>query len=165
MHIEFRTPYMPLARGQGRGNSGVYIQERYEVQILDSFGLEGEANECGGLYKQRPPEVNMCLPPLSWQTYDIYFTSARWDQQGAKIANARLTLLHNGVPVHNDYELTGKTGSGKTETPEPRPILLQNHGNPVHFRNIWFQPCDAARVEPVVLTDCGSQLSRCVPLV
>jgi hypothetical protein len=139
MHLEFRLPYMPYAKGQGRGNSGVYIQQRYEVQILDSFGLTGEHNECGGLYKQQPPDVNMCLPPLSWQSYDIYFTAARWDARGNKVANARITVLHNGEPIHQDYELYSKTGAGKAEEPTTRPILLQNHGNPVHFRNIWIE--------------------------
>ena len=139
MHLEFRSPYMPHARGQGRGNSGVYIQQRYEVQILDSFGLEGVDNECGGLYKQQAPSVNMCLPPLAWQTYDIWFTAARWATDGkTKIANARITVLHNGVPIHSNREITAKTGGGKTEGTEDFPINLQDHGNPVTFRNIWL---------------------------
>ncbi|MFV1966351.1 MAG: DUF1080 domain-containing protein [Pirellulaceae bacterium] len=144
LHLEFRTPYMPYASGQGRGNSGVYIQKRYETQILDSFGLEGVHNECGGLYKQRPPAVNMCLPPLSWQTYDIYFTAARWDAEGNKVAHARITVVHNGETIHDNYELVSKTGAGEPERPAARPIRLQDHGNPVHFRNIWLlpiQPC------------------------
>jgi hypothetical protein len=140
LHLEFRTPYMPYARGQGRGNSGVYVQQRYEVQILDSFGLEGVENECGGLYRQKRPDVNMCLPPLAWQTYDIYFTSARFHEDGSKRVPARLTVLHNGQLIHTVYDLANKTGAGKPESPEPRPILLQNHGNPVHFRNIWIIP-------------------------
>lgn len=140
LHLEFRTPYMPYARGQGRGNSGVYIQQRYEVQILDSFGLEGVENECGGLYKQQRPAVNMCLPPLAWQTYDIYFTAARFHEDGSKRVPARLTVLHNGELIHTVYELKGKTGAGQAETADPRPILLQNHSNPVHFRNVWIVP-------------------------
>jgi hypothetical protein len=138
LHLEFRLPYMPYATSQGRGNSGVYIQQRYEVQILDSFGLAGVANECGGLYRLQAPDVNMCLPPLVWQTYDIWFTAARFDDAGNKIANARITLLHNGVAVHNQREIPSKTGAGKLEGPEPFPILLQNHNNPVRFRNIWI---------------------------
>jgi hypothetical protein len=140
LHLEFRTPFMPTARGQARGNSGVYIQRRYEVQILDSFGLPGEANECGGLYRQRKPEFNMCLPPLSWQTYDIDFRAARFapGPNGSKTQNARITVRLNGVTVHRDVQLTGKTGAGQEEGLEPLPILLQNHGNPVHFRNIWL---------------------------
>ena len=139
LHLEFRLPYMPKARGQGRGNSGVYIQRRYEVQILDSFGLEGVANECGGLYRQQQPDVNMCLPPLTWQTYDIWFQAAKWDKTGKKkTANARLTVLHNGVPIHNDRNLPTKTGAGKPESPEKLPILFQNHRDPVRFRNMWI---------------------------
>jgi hypothetical protein len=140
LHIEFRTPYMPRARGQGRGNSGVYIQQRYEVQVLDSFGLEGVENECGGLYKQKRPDVNMAFPPLSWQTYDIYFTAARWNADGKKAANARITVLHNGEPIHSDYDIVAKTGAGKPESAEPRPILFQNHRDPVRFRNMWIVP-------------------------
>jgi hypothetical protein len=138
LHLEFRTPYMPRARGQGRGNSGVYIQERYEVQVLDSFGLEGANNECGSLYKQRAPLLNMSFPPLSWQTYDVDFTAPRFDAAGKKTRNARITVRHNGVIVQNDAEITSKTGAGAAEGPQPRPIKLQDHGNPVHFRNIWI---------------------------
>ena len=138
MHLEFRTPYMPFARGQARGNSGIYIQRRYEVQVLDSFGLSGAANECGGLYRQKSPDVNMCLPPLSWQTYDIYFTAARFDAEGKKTLDGVITLLHNGVAVHQRYALKNKTGAGRPEGPEPLPILFQNHGNPVAYRNIWL---------------------------
>ena len=138
LHLEFRTPYMPHARGQGRANSGVYIQQRYEVQILDSFGLDGVANECGGLYRQTPPDVNMCLPPLAWQTYDIWFTPPRFDAAGKKVAHARITVLHNGVPIHYHRPVTAKTGGGKPEAPEPLPINLQDHGNPVAFRNYWI---------------------------
>ena len=143
LHIEFRTPYMPKARGQGRGNSGVYIQQRYEVQVLDSFGLEGVENECGGLYKQKRPDVNMAFPPLSWQTYDIYFTAARFSAAGKKAANARITMLHNGEPIHSDYAILAKTGAGKPEGAEPRPILFQNHRDPVRYRNMWIVPARA----------------------
>ena len=124
LHVEFRTPYMPYARQQQRGNSGVYIQRRYEVQILDSFGLAGVANECGGLYRQTPPDVNMCLPPLTWQTYDITFTAARWNGT-QKTKNARITVLHNGVPIHDDREIKNKTGAGQKEGPKPLPIHFQ----------------------------------------
>lgn len=138
LHVEFRTPYMPGARGQGRGNSGVYIQQRYEVQILDSFGLDGLNNECGGLYKTQPPLVNMCFPPMSWQTYDIDFTAARFDTPGTKTAPARITVKHNGIVVHKDFAIPNKTGGGAVEGPEPRPIRFQHHGNAVNFRNIWI---------------------------
>ncbi len=138
LHLEFRTPFMPAARGQGRGNSGVYIQRRYEVQILDSFGLAGLDNECGGLYKQRAPDVNLCLPPLSWQTYDIEFRAPRFEAGGRRTEPGRITVRHNGVTVHKNVALTNKTGGGQPEGPQPLPILLQDHGNPVHFRNVWL---------------------------
>jgi len=141
LHLEFCTPYMPYARGQGRSNSGVYIQQRYEVQILDSFGLEGIENECASLYKQKRPDVNMALPPLTWQTYDIYFSAPRFAGDGkTKVSNARITVLHNGVPVHLHREIVAKTGGGKQEGAEAFPINLQDHSNPVMFRNIWMVP-------------------------
>lgn len=143
-HIEFRTPYMPQSRGQGRGNSGAYFQGRYETQILDSFGLEGKNNETGGIYEIRDPDLNMCFPPLSWQTYDVDFVAARWDDAGNKIANARMTVRLNGVVVQRDVEVPRITRAAPVkETPEPGPLYLQDHGNPVHFRNIWIVPRDA----------------------
>jgi len=138
LHLEFKTPYMPLARGQARGNSGVYIQERYELQVLDSFGLKGEFNECGSVYRTRPPEINMCLPPLTWQTYDIYFRAAQFSPDGKKTANAELSVYHNGVLVQTRYSLPNKTGAGQPEGPTARPIKLQDHGDPVRYRNIWM---------------------------
>jgi hypothetical protein len=138
LHIEFQLPYMPYARGQGRANSGVYLQSRYEVQILDSFGLEGKDNECGALYTYRKPDLNMCFPPLSWQTYDIHFRSPRYDRCGNKLCHARVSVLHNGVPVHWHVWVERKTGAGRPERPELLPIKLQDHGNPVRFRNIWI---------------------------
>ena len=140
LHLEFRLPYMPTAQGQARANSGVYIQSRYEVQVLDSFGLDGEFNEAGALYRERKPDLNMCLPPLTWQTYDIWFKAARFDADGKKIGNARFTVWLNGVPVQSDIELPTPTGAGKRvgESPKPLPTKLQNHSNPVRFRNIWL---------------------------
>lgn len=137
LHVEFRTPFMPAARGQGRGNSGVYVQGRYEVQVLDSFGLEGKNNECGGIYSIAEPIVNMCLPPLAWQTYDIDFTAARYDSEGKKERNARVTIRHNGVVIHDDLELPHGTPGYRPEGPGPESLFLQDHGNPVVFRNIW----------------------------
>lgn len=137
LHIEFRTPFMPTSSGQGRGNSGVYAQGRYEIQVLDSFGLEGKNNECGGIYSISEPRVNMCFPPLSWQTYDIDFTAARYDDAGKKTANAHVTIKHNGVVIHEDLELPKGTPGYHPEGPGPDSLFLQDHGNPVAFRNIW----------------------------
>ena len=137
LHLEFRTPFMPYARGQGRGNSGMYVQGRYECQILDSFGLDGKNNECGGIYSIAEPIVNMALPPLVWQTYDVDFTAARFDDTGKKVKNARVTIKHNGVVIHDDLELTHGTPGKHKEGPGPDLLYLQGHGNPVVFRNVW----------------------------
>jgi hypothetical protein len=139
LHLEFFLPFKPLGRGQGRANSGLYLQHRYEVQVLDSFGLKGLDNECGGIYKNASPKVNMCFPPLQWQTYDVEFTAAKFDKDGKKIANAVVTVRHNGVTVHDSLELKGATPGGgfKTEVPAPGPFYLQGHGNPVVYRNVW----------------------------
>lgn len=139
LHIEFRTPFMPTALGQGRGNSGVYLADQYECQILDSFGLSGENNECGGFYKLLKPRINMCLPPLTWQTYDFEFQAAKFDANKKKTHNAVVTLRHNGVLIHDHAELLSNTpGGGLNDESQPGSIFLQDHGNPVRFRNIWI---------------------------
>ncbi len=140
LHLEFRTPFMPTASGQARGNSGVYLQGRYEVQILDSFGEVGEWNECGGIYEVQKPAVNMAFPPLTWQTYDMRFQAARFGEDGEKLAPARVTVRHNGVVIQDDVELPGPTGLGDAESAEPGPLYLQDHWNPVFFRNVWLLP-------------------------
>lgn len=136
LHLEFRTPFMPAAKGQARGNSGLYLQHRYETQVLDSFGLEGLNNECGGFYQIKEPAVNMCYPPLSWQTYDVDFTAARWEN-GVKKSNARVTVKHNGTVIHDNLELPAATPGGIDEGEGPGSIFLQDHGDAVAFRNIW----------------------------
>lgn len=140
LHMEFLLSFMPEARGQGRSNSGCYMQGRYEVQILDSFGLEGKNNECGGIYTIKDPAPNMCFPPLSWQTYDVEYTAATWDGD-KKVKNATMTVWHNGVKIQDNVDLThATTASPLKEGPEPGPIYIQDHGNPVRFRNIWIVP-------------------------
>ena len=138
MHVEFMLSYMPQAKGQARSNSGVYVDERYECQVLDSFGLEGENNECGGFYQMVKPKVNMCFPPLTWQTYDFDFTPAQWDGNN-KTANARVSLKHNGVQIYDNIELPKHTPGRKDESPAPLGVYLQGHGNKVQYRNIWIQ--------------------------
>jgi len=144
LHVEFKIPQMPPdVKGQGRGNSGVYLQRRYEVQILDSYGLEPTKDGCGSLYQQKAPDKNVCKQPGEWQSYDITFRAARFKGQGEnlkKVENARITVLHNGVLIHDNVELPDKTGAGRPEGPEPGPILLQEHSNEVWFRNIWIAP-------------------------
>lgn len=139
LHVEFRTPFMPQARGQQRGNSGVYIQGQYELQVLDSFGLEGKNNECGGIYTVAEPIVNGCLPPLAWQTYDIDFVAARYEGD-KKVQNARVTVKHNGVLIHDNLELPKGTPGFRPEGPGNESLFLQNHGDPVVFRNLWIVP-------------------------
>lgn len=138
LHLEFRVPYMPTARGQARGNSGCYLQGRYELQILDSFGLVSQDNDCGGIYKIRPPGINACYPPLSWQTYDIDFTAAEYDDSGKQTKEAVVSVRQNGETIHKDLRLPAPTPGGKMKPgPEPGPLYLQDHHNPVRFRNIW----------------------------
>jgi hypothetical protein len=135
-HVEFRLTYVPFGRGQGRSNSGVYLQHRYEVQVLDSFGLKGENNECGGVYSMFAPKVNMCYPPLQWQTYDIEFKTARF-QDGKKVSPAVISVWHNGVLIQDKVEPKSPTGGGRAESEKPGPLFLQGHGGGVQYRNIW----------------------------
>ena len=142
LHVEFNIPEIAEdVTGQGRGNSGVYLQRRYEVQILDSYGIKSGISDCGALYKAKAPDKNVCKKPLKWQSYDITFRAARFEG-GKKIENVRINVIHNGVLIHDNVELTNKTGAGRPEGPEAAPILLQDHGNKVKFRNIWIVPLD-----------------------
>jgi hypothetical protein len=137
IHLEFCLPFEPAKRGQGRGNSGYYAQGRYEVQILDSFGLAPKNNECSAIYGVAAPAIGMSYPPLSWQTYDADFTAAAY-KDGKKVKNARMTVRHNGVEVLKNVEAPHATTAAPVgEGPGPGPVYLQNHGNAVRFRNIW----------------------------
>jgi hypothetical protein len=141
LHVEFRVPYMPKATGQGRGNSGVYVQGRYEVQVLDSYGLDSKDNDCGGIYGVAKPLVNACKAPTVWQSYDIEFTAPKF-AGGKKSEPGRISVVHNGIKIHDDVKITkDNTTAGLGGDPAtPGPILLQDHGNPVQFRNIWLVP-------------------------
>ena len=139
LHLEFRTPYKPFARGQGRGNSGVYHQGRFETQVLDAFGLEGRMNETGGIYSIAHPRINMCLPPLRWQTYDVDFVAAKFDKSGELVKHARMTVRLNGVEIHKNQELKKTTTAARVKGLQGKgPIYIQHHGNPVYYRNIWL---------------------------
>jgi hypothetical protein len=141
LHVEFRVPYMPKASGQGRGNSGVYVQGRYEVQVLDSYGLKSKNNDCGAIYEVAAPLVNACKAPTVWQSYDITFEAPKC-ADGKKTAPAVMTVYQNGVKIHDKVEIpVDNTRAGMGGDPcTPGPILLQDHGNPVQFRNVWLLP-------------------------
>lgn len=143
LHIEWRSPSELKGEGQGRGNSGIFLQERYEVQVLDSYSSKTYSNgQAGSIYKQSIPLVNATLPPGEWQTYDIIFTAPRFNEDGSVKSKARVTVLHNGVLVQNNYEIKGTTeyiGAPSYKAHDAAPIRLQDHGNPVSFRNIWLR--------------------------
>jgi hypothetical protein len=150
LHVEFKVPYMPNARGQGRGNSGVFLQGRYEIQVLDSFGKEEPGRgDCGAVYNKAAPLLNACKRPLQWQTYDITFRAPRFDPEGKKTENARVSVFQNGVCIQNNQEIDGPTwGNTFGDLKDPGPIVLQDHGNAVQYRNIWvvkLPPQGAAR--------------------
>lgn len=151
LHLEFATPTPAKGNGQARGNSGLMINGMYEVQILDCFeNLTYPDGQCGAIYGQTPPLVNACKPPGEWQTYDVIFESPRWDEQGKLTKNANVTVIHNGLVLHHRREFLGctdgiggvpHTSLAKYGDPHPPEVFidLQDHGNPVRFRNVWIR--------------------------
>ncbi|MFO0878994.1 MAG: DUF1080 domain-containing protein [Gemmataceae bacterium] len=139
LHVEFRVPYEPTKKGQARGNSGVYVQGRYEVQVLDSYGLKPAMGDCGSIYGVAIPVVNACKAPTVWQSYDIEFTAPRFEGK-KRVAPARMTVYHNGVKIHDNVAIkVDNTTSGMGGDPsQPGPIMLQDHGDPVQYRNVWL---------------------------
>jgi len=143
LHVEFAEPSPPSGESQERGNSGVFLHGLYEIQVLDSYENKTYADgQASAVYGQYPPQVNASRPPAQWQTYDIIFHGPRFT--GSKLLRpARVTVLHNGVLVQDNVELTGPTAHGERppykSTPEKLPLQLQDHGNPVHYRNIWIR--------------------------
>ncbi len=146
IHVEFRIPDMPDCTGQAKGNSGVYVHGCYEIQVLDSYGIENPHNDdCSGIYSIQAPLCNACLPAEEWQTYDIIFRAPRFNQYGEIAEDGRITLLQNGIVVHNNFILPSVTPGGITENRRVAkgPLMLQDHGNAVSFRNVWVMPlCD-----------------------
>ena len=142
LHVEFREPVMSdTVKGQARGNSGVYLQGRYEIQVLDSYGLPPTKGDCGAIYNQKAPDTNACLPPGQWQTYDITYTAGKYDADGKRTAKPRVTVVQNGKTVQNDVEIDHVTGSElMKDGPGDGPILLQFHHNGVGYRNVWIVP-------------------------
>jgi hypothetical protein len=143
IHMEFNLAHMPSAHGQSRSNSGIYFQDRYEVQILDSFGLIQGSGDCGSIYEQSVALVNMTYPPGQWQTYDIVFTAATFDKNGKVKVYPTVTVEHNGVLVQDKHEYKKVTGGAVNDkVVEKAPIRLQDHGDPVKYRNIWIEELD-----------------------
>jgi len=143
LHIEWRSPEEVVSEGQGRGNSGIFLQGMYELQVLDSYNSKTYVNgQAGSIYKQHPPLVNACRKPGEWQTYDVIFTAPRFKEDGTLESPARITVLHNNVLIQNNTEIKGKTeydALPKYYAHGNGPLILQDHGNPVSFRNIWVR--------------------------
>jgi hypothetical protein len=147
LHVEFATPAQVSGSGQGRGNSGVFLHGQYEIQILDSYdNTTYPDGQCGALYGRAVPLVNVCRPPGQWQSYDIIYHRPTFDKDGNVDRKATFTVFHNGVLIHDHIELTGGTGwvnehavTDYQPHGDKGPIMLQDHGNPVRFRNVWIR--------------------------
>jgi len=144
LHVEWAAPVPPTGEGQERGNSGVFLMGKYEIQVLDCWQNVTYADgQAAATYGQTPPLVNACRPPGAWQSYDIIFHRPRFTVDGKIQRPARVTMLHNGVLVQDNVAFTGQTVHGKPATYEPHsdrlPLILQDHGNPVRYRNIWVR--------------------------
>lgn len=172
LHVEWASPAPPQGTDQDRGNSGVFLMERYEVQVLDSYGSATYADgQAGAIYGQFPPRVNVTRPPGEWNSFDIEFRRPRFDAAGRLVAPARMTVRHNGVVIHADRELLGPT-SHRVRAPyeaheDALPVRLQDHGHPVRFRNIWARPlppvadapaADDARDAPALIARAAAQV-------
>lgn len=142
LHVEFWLPLMPNETSQGRANSGVYNHGRYEVQVLDSYNNPTYAmGGCGAIYGQEDPIANAIIPPENWNSYDITFRAPRYDAAGNMTEKPRITVFHNGIKIHDNFELKGATAGGLDATqPKTGPIMLQDHGAAVRYRNIWIVP-------------------------
>lgn len=144
LHVEWASPAAATGEGQNRGNSGVYLLNTYEIQVLDSYKNETYPDgQAASIYGQYPPSVNASRPPGAWQSYDIMFRGPRWDSSGRLLRPATVTVIHNGVRVQDEVTLSGPTGHYTRPPyvphPDKLPILLQDHGDPVRFRNIWIR--------------------------
>jgi hypothetical protein len=138
IHLEFCLPYLPSEYGQSRGNSGLIIAGRYELQILDSYGAQGDSGDCGAIFAMVKPKVNMSYPPLSWQTYDIDYIAPRFNEKKEKISDAMLTVKQNNVVIHENVKLTAPTRGAPLNQETPRgPMILQAQRRSVLYRNFW----------------------------
>ncbi|MCO6046074.1 DUF1080 domain-containing protein [Aeoliella sp. ICT_H6.2] len=165
LHIEWSSPNPPKGSGQGCGNSGVFLMERYEVQVLDSYSTETYRDgQAGAIYKQKPPAVNATRKPGEWNSYDIFWTAPRFDESGELVSPAYITVVHNGVLIHNHLAVKGNTfyhapPSYTAHGPKGR-ISLQDHGNPVRYRNIWvreYQPAHGEQARDPYIQDGDKQ--------
>jgi hypothetical protein len=147
LHLEWMEPDMPNARGQAKGNSGIGLQGRYEIQLLDSYGWKVPGKgDCGAVYGQVAPLINACKPPLQWQTMDIIYRAPRVDGAGMLTEKPRVTVIQNGIAVQDNTEIQKPTGIeyGDTDMTKPGPVVLQDHGHPLKFRSIWLLPLPAS---------------------